>query len=71
MDLAKQLQHLAEAETNVASGAKRVLDQELRVAELELHGHDASLARAILATYQCSQALLVAHRALILRELGL
>jgi hypothetical protein len=71
MDLARQLQHLVEAETHVVSGAKRVVDQEMRVADFELRGQDASLAQAILETFRSTQVQFIAHRALILRELGL
>jgi hypothetical protein len=71
MDLAKQLQHLAEAEAHVACGAKRVLDQEMRVADFELRGQDPSLARPILETLRRTQAQFITHRAPILRELGL
>jgi hypothetical protein len=71
MDLARQIQHLEQAETHVRQGAKHVLAQELRVAELEICGQDASLARAVLDTYRCTQALHVQHRDRVLRELGL
>jgi hypothetical protein len=71
MSPAKQLQHLVEAQAHVRHGAMHVFDQEMRIVDLELHGHDATLARAVLENFRCTQAQFVAHRDLILIELGL
>jgi hypothetical protein len=71
MDFVRQLQHLAEAEAHVERGAKHIFDQEMRIAQFEVRGQDSGLARAILETFRRTQAQYVAHRALLLRELGL
>jgi hypothetical protein len=43
-------------------GAQHISKQELRVAELELLGHDSTLARSLLVTFRRTQAQHVTHR---------
>ena len=70
MDRSVQFRHLAEAERHIAFGAQRISNQEVRIAELEIQGHDSTLARSLLQTFRLTQAKHVAHRDRILRELG-
>jgi hypothetical protein len=70
MDLTMELQHLAEAEHHITRGAQHILDQEIRVADLDFRGHDSTLARSLLETFRLTQAQHVAHRDRILRLLG-
>ncbi|MGY8661641.1 hypothetical protein Q3C01_04640 [Bradyrhizobium sp. UFLA05-109] len=69
MDRARQLQHLEQAEHHLLCGKRNVSDQEQRIEDLEHHGHDTTLARALLETFVCTQTQFVAHRDQILREL--
>lgn len=69
MDRLKQLQHLAEAERNIAGGEHRISEQELRIADLDCRGHDTTLARSLLETFRITQAQHLALRDHILREL--
>ena len=57
MDRAVQLTHLAEAERHVAAGHRLIARQEAIVIAFEQHGADATLARAVLATFVQSQDL--------------
>ena len=70
MERNMQIRHLAEAERHLALGAQHISGQELRIEDLELHGHDATLARCLLETFRLTQAQNIAHRDQILRELG-
>ncbi|KRQ01838.1 hypothetical protein AOQ72_10505 [Bradyrhizobium yuanmingense] len=69
MDRSRQLQHLEQAEHHLLRGEQYISDQKQRIEDLERHGHDATLARALLDTFLCTQAQFVGHRDLILREL--
>ena len=69
MNRSRQLQHLEQAERHLLRGEQNVSDQEQRIEDLEDHGHDTTLARALLETFLCTQAQFVAHRDQILREL--
>ena len=71
MDRSRQLQHLEQAERHVLRGEQNLFDQEQRIGVLEHQGHDASLARALLETFLCTQTQFVAHRDQILCELEL
>jgi hypothetical protein len=71
MDRSMQFRHLAEAERHIALGARHISNQELRIAELEAHRRDSTLACSLLKTFRLTQAQHVAHRDQILRELGL
>ncbi|WP_084801773.1 hypothetical protein [Bradyrhizobium sp. Ec3.3] len=69
MDRSPHLQHLEQAERHLLRGEQNVSDQEQRIEDLEHHGHDTTLARALLETFLRTQMQFVAHRAQILREL--
>ena len=64
------LQHLVQAEWHVARGEQHISDLELRIAEFDARGHDATLARALLETFRITQAQHVEHRDFILRALA-
>ena len=55
-------QQLRDAERHVADGRDIVAQQQMIIAELEVDGHDAVQARALLKTYQGIQHMLEAHR---------
>ncbi|MGV7214236.1 hypothetical protein [Bradyrhizobium sp. UFLA05-112] len=69
MDRSRQLQHLEQAERHLLRGEQSVSDQEQRIEDLKHHGHDTTLARALLETFLCTQMQFLAHRDQILREL--
>jgi hypothetical protein len=69
MHRSRQLQHLDEAERHLSRGEQNISDQEKRIEVLEWHGHETSLARAVLETFLSTQTQFVAHRDQILREL--
>ncbi|MCA1364422.1 hypothetical protein I6F14_26130 [Bradyrhizobium sp. IC3069] len=69
MDRAMALRHLAEAEEHISLADRHLSEQEVRIADLELSGHDTSLARAIGETFRLTLARHLAHRDHILREL--
>ena len=71
MDRTMQLQHLAQSEQHIARGAKHILNQELRIEDLDRRGRDSTLARSLLETFRLIQAQHIAHRDHIIRELGL
>lgn len=71
MNLSMQLRHLAEAERHIARGAHHIGEQEIRIAELDCRGHDSALASAVLEAFHVTQALHLAHRDHILRELDI
>ena len=70
MDRSMEFRHLAEAERHIMLGAQHISKQELCIADLEVHGHDSTLARSLLETFRLTQAEHVAHRDRILRELS-
>jgi hypothetical protein len=70
MDRMMRLQHLAQAEAHIARGAQHISDQEMRIADLDLHGHDSALARSLMETFLLTQAQHVAHRDRILVALA-
>ena len=69
MDRSIQLQHLEQAERHLLLGEQNVSDQERRVENLRQHGHDTTLACAVLETFVCTQNQFVAHHNQIIREL--
>jgi hypothetical protein len=69
MDRSRQLQHLEQAERHLLRGEQNISDQEQRIEVLEQHGHETTLARAVLETLLSTQTQFVAHRDQILREL--
>jgi hypothetical protein len=50
MDRSRQLHHLEQAERHLLRGERNLSELEQRIEELESHGHDATLARAVLET---------------------
>jgi hypothetical protein len=71
MDRSTQLRHLREAEQHIARGVQHISQQASRIADFDACGHDSTLARSILETFLITQALHIAHRDLIVSELGL
>ncbi len=63
MDRTILLERLAQAERHVAVGVRTV------IANLERHGHDTNQARALLAQFQSTQALHIADRDGLKKEL--
>lgn len=71
MDTVLLLEHLAIAERHIEQGERLLAKQRTLLAELDRHNHDSSGARAVLlATMAETQALHIADRDRILRELG-
>jgi hypothetical protein len=71
MDREMELPHLAMAERHVPEGLRNIARQREIVAELERDGHDATLARELLAAFEVTQPAHGDHLATIKRELGL
>ncbi len=69
MDRTIELKHLTDADKRVAQGEYHIARQERIVAELDSHGHDVTMARALLDTFRRCQTEHVAHRNFILKEL--
>lgn len=69
MDNVLLLAHLALAERHIEQGERLLAKQRTLVAE-DRHNHDTSGARAVLATMAETQALHIADRDRIFRELG-
>lgn len=65
-----ELRHLEQAERHIAEGYRHIFEQEDRVADLAGKGHDTTEARKLLDNFYASQALHIAHRDMIRRELG-
>jgi hypothetical protein len=63
------IEHLALAEEQVALAAKHVACQREIIAELERDGHNTTKACALLAEFEELQAMHVAERDRLLREL--
>jgi hypothetical protein len=64
-----QQTHLAEADRLIGRARTMIVKQTSHVAELERDGHDARKARQVLALLREALRNMLAHRALILREL--
>jgi hypothetical protein len=69
--MAHTLAELESANRHVAEGARRVADQRRRIAELVSAGGDTRLSIHVLENFQATLQLLVQHRNIILRDLGL
>ena len=69
MDRQQTKDHLALAEEHVALGATNVARQREIIAELERDGHDATQARELLVQFEQLQAMHVAGRERLQREL--
>ena len=70
IDRALWQEHLAQAERHVTLGETHVAKQRGIVAELERDGHDARIARDLLAELEQMQALHVANRDRLREDLG-
>ena len=70
-DRSKLCEHLAIAEEHVAAGERNLARQRGIVADLEHHGHDTAQALALLAYFEEVQAMHIAERDRLLRELPL
>lgn len=70
MDHALTKQRLAEADEVVSSGRRHIKRQREIVAELGQDGHDATLARELLATFELLQREHEGHRDRLRAELG-
>ena len=62
MDRAILSEHLEQAERHVAEGVRCIGRQRMVIANLERNGHDATLARSLLAQFQYTQVVHIAHR---------
>jgi hypothetical protein len=71
MDRAMLEAHLAQAERHVAEGERHLARQREIVAQLKDHGHDWREAMNLLHQFEDMQALHVADRDLLRKELGL
>jgi hypothetical protein len=69
MDREMLQQHLAQAEAHVETGYKNIARQRDVIAQLEREGQDTALARDTLMQFEELQALHIADRDRILREL--
>jgi hypothetical protein len=70
MDRATVTAHLAQAERHVALGEQHIARQREIVSELEDGSHDAVQARRLLAQFEELQALHIADRDRLRRELA-
>jgi hypothetical protein len=70
MNQKMERRHLEEAEEHIARGRAVIAAQERTIARLQQGSHDTALARALLDNLLIAQQNHIAHRALILRELG-
>ncbi len=61
-DLAQELQHLERADAHIEKALARIAQQQRLIAELERDGHDATAARALLATMEGVLETFEAHR---------
>ena len=62
--------HLARVEERVAIGATNIARQRELIAELERDGHDASQAKQMLAQFLDLQAMHIADRDRLIKELS-
>jgi hypothetical protein len=69
MDREMILQHLAQAEEHVATGAKHLTRQRELIAKLERDGHDTSEAQVVLSQFEELQAIHIAGRDRLQEEL--
>jgi hypothetical protein len=70
MDREMLQRHLAQAEQHIETGRKHIARQHEIITELERDGHETTMARALLDQFEQSQAIHIADRERILRELG-
>jgi DNA-binding winged helix-turn-helix (wHTH) protein len=62
MDRAMTERHLVQAEDHVRQGARHVAQQSQRIAELKRRGYETTEAQALLAEFEKTLALHIAHR---------
>jgi hypothetical protein len=70
MQRAKELEHLARAETDIAKAQERIERQIELIERLRRNGHDASAATSMLETMHQTLAVMEEHRLLIKKELS-
>ena len=70
MDRAIIQDHLAQTERHVSQGKEHISRQREIIADLERGGHDSKAARALLVQFEEMQALHIADRDRLLRELS-
>jgi hypothetical protein len=70
MDRTTISDHLAQAERHVVTGERTLARQRAIVAGLQQDGHDTAQARSLLARFQETQALHIADRDRLHRELA-
>jgi hypothetical protein len=71
MDNALWKEHLAKAEQAVADSERHIARQKELIAELERDGHSGQAARELLAQFESVQAVHIAHRNRLRRDLNL
>ena len=69
MDRAMLKQHLAQAEGHIALGERHIVRQRKLVAELEQKGCDTAEAKRLLASFEELQAMHIADRDRLRRQL--
>jgi hypothetical protein len=69
MDLQDEINALEMAEHDIEIAKKNISHQKTIVRKFETHGHNASSARALLATMQDTLAVIEAHRTLVLSRI--
>jgi hypothetical protein len=70
MDREMLKRHLAQTEEHIATGDKNIARQRDVIAQLERDGHDTASARSFLREFEQLQALHIAERERLLRELS-
>jgi hypothetical protein len=70
MDRVMLKQHLAQAEEHIVRGERHLARQRELVSEIERHGRDSDQARRLLLQFQEMQALHIADRNRLLKELN-
>jgi hypothetical protein len=70
MDRDMLQRHLAQAEAHIKTGQKNIARQRELIVQLERDGHDTASAQTALTQFEELQALHIADRERILRELG-
>jgi hypothetical protein len=70
MNRTLELEHLRRAEEDISKGHERLARQTQLIADLERHGHDATTAKAMLATMHNTLSVMEEHRRLIMKELS-
>jgi len=64
------LRHLAEADRHIAEARLRIDDQRKRIARQMVAGHATAISRELLGHMEEALRLTIAHRALIIEEIG-